>query len=71
MGNLCFGKCDVMHYSLWGVQTINFPYSYATRNVQMQLKSTVASRFGSIQRVEIVCVCMCVGVGGGGWLVAQ
>ena len=27
MGNLCFGKCCVLHCSLWAVQTINFPYT--------------------------------------------
>ena len=37
-GNLCFGKCGVLHCSLWAVQTHN--YIYATRNVQMHLKST-------------------------------
>ena len=26
MGNLCFGKCSVLHCSLWAVQTIYFPY---------------------------------------------
>ena len=36
-GNLCFGKCGVLHCSLWAVQTHN--YIYATRNVQMHLKS--------------------------------
>ena len=40
MGNLCFGKCNVLHCSLWAVQTINF-HIHATRNIQTQLKSTV------------------------------
>ena len=25
-GNLCFGKCVVLHCSLWAVQTMNFLY---------------------------------------------
>ena len=40
MGNLCLGKCGVVHCSLWAVQTINFPL-YAILNVQTQLQSTV------------------------------
>ena len=26
-GNVCFGKCGVIHYSLWGIQTISFRYT--------------------------------------------
>ena len=26
-GNLCFGKCGILHCSLWGVQTIHFLYT--------------------------------------------
>ena len=26
VGNLCFGKCGVLHCSVWDVQTINFLY---------------------------------------------
>ena len=36
----CFGKCGVVHCSLWAVQTINF-HIRNTGDVQTHLKSTV------------------------------
>ena len=37
MGNLCFGKCGILHCGLWVVQTIYFLY---TQHMYRMLKCT-------------------------------
>ena len=39
-GNLCFGKCGILHCSQWGVQSINFPY---TQHGMFQVNATEIS----------------------------